>query len=151
VVHIIYKLIDPRDQLPHYVGCTSHQPRLRLQAHLYDETTNPRRVAWIRELQALGLQPIIVEIERVGTEEEALKRERWWIRHLLDQGMPLLNIIGVPVEPLQKTTFYLTYGQLEKLDDLRLAHRKRTGRRINRNDIVRYLIDQCTDEDLQNL
>ena len=44
----------------------------------------------------------------------------------------------------EKVTFYLTSEQADKLDDLAHEHKKRTGKRINRNDIVRYLIDQCT-------
>lgn len=50
----------------------------------------------------------------------------------------------------EKVTFYLTSGQADKLDDLAYDHKKRTGKRINRNDIVRYLIDQCTTESLNN-
>ncbi|SRR6266851_2365881 len=57
---------------------------------------------------------------------------------------------------LEKVTFYLTHEQVEKLDMLefswRREHRKRTRRRpINRNDIIRHLIDQCTEEDIQHL
>ena len=51
----------------------------------------------------------------------------------------------------EKVTFYLTSGQADKLDDLAYDHKKRTGKRINRNDIVRYLIDQCTAESLNNI
>ena len=51
----------------------------------------------------------------------------------------------------QKISFYLTEDQTNKLDDLAYGYRKRTGKRINRNDIVRYLIDQCTLETLADL
>ncbi len=44
----------------------------------------------------------------------------------------------------EKTTFYLRPDQLDKLDELALAYRRRTGRRIDRQDIVRALIDYCT-------
>lgn len=43
----------------------------------------------------------------------------------------------------EKTTFYLRPDQLDKLDELTLAYKKRTRKRINRNDIVRQLIDLC--------
>ncbi len=55
------------------------------------------------------------------------------------------------VEQFEKTTFYLTAEQSEKLDDLAHDHKKQTGQKINRNDIVRYLIDQATLESLAGI
>jgi hypothetical protein len=49
----------------------------------------------------------------------------------------------------EKITFYLTVEQANKLDDLAHDYKKRRGKRINRNDIVRYLIDHCTLESLE--
>lgn len=43
----------------------------------------------------------------------------------------------------EKTSFYLRPDQLDKLDDLALAYRRRTGQRVGRNDLVRRLIDRC--------
>jgi hypothetical protein len=51
-------------------------------------------------------------------------------------------------EQFEKTTFYLTAERVEKLDDLAHDHKKQTGQRINRNNIVRYLIDQAAFESL---
>jgi len=51
----------------------------------------------------------------------------------------------------EKISFYLTIEQADKLDDLAYEHKKRTGRRINRNDIVRYLIDQCSLDSLKEI
>jgi hypothetical protein len=50
-----------------------------------------------------------------------------------------------------KVSFYLTPEQAEKLDDLAYEHKKRTGKRINRNDIVRHFIDHCSIEDLHDI
>jgi hypothetical protein len=58
---------------------------------------------------------------------------------------------GETVEQFEKTTFYLTVEQVEKLDDLAHDHKKQTGQRINRNDIVRYLIDQATADSLDGI
>lgn len=63
------------------------------------------------------------------------------------------------VKPLNSTTvkkevkvsFYLTPEQEQKLDDLAYEHKKRTGKRINRNDIVRHLVDGCNIEDLSGI
>jgi hypothetical protein len=43
----------------------------------------------------------------------------------------------------RKVSFYLTAEQEQKLDDLAYEYSKRAKKRINRNDIVRYLINQC--------
>lgn len=51
-------------------------------------------------------------------------------------------------EAREKATFYLAPGQLEKLDDLAHGYRKRTGRRVNRNEIIRFLIDKAELETL---
>ncbi len=55
------------------------------------------------------------------------------------------NTASPPTRPTkaagEKTTFYLRADQLDKLDELVLAYKRRTGTRINRNDIVRQLID----------
>ena len=51
-------------------------------------------------------------------------------------------------EGLKKTSFYLRADQLDKLDELAYAYKRRTGRRIDRQDIVRALIDRCTLDDL---
>ena len=43
----------------------------------------------------------------------------------------------------EKVSFYLRPDQLDKLDELALAYRKHTGHRLNRNDIIRQLVDLC--------
>lgn len=40
------------------------------------------------------------------------------------------------------TSFYLDETQLDKLDELVHEYKKRTGKRINRNDVVRSSIDK---------
>jgi len=52
---------------------------------------------------------------------------------------------------LKQTSFYLLPEQLLKLDDLAHNHYRRTGRRINRNDIVRHLVDRCELNDIADL
>lgn len=43
---------------------------------------------------------------------------------------------------LERTTLYLHPDQSDKLDSISLIHKKRTGKRINRSDIIRRLIDK---------
>ncbi len=47
------------------------------------------------------------------------------------------------VKKERKISFYLTSEQERKLDDLAYDFLQRTGQRINRNDIVRFLVDQA--------
>ncbi len=51
----------------------------------------------------------------------------------------------------KKVTFYLTQEQDDKLDTLEMEFRQRHKRKINRNDIIRYLIDQCDVDNLREL
>jgi len=43
----------------------------------------------------------------------------------------------------EKISFYLRPDQVDKLDELALAYKKRTGVRLNRNELVRRLIDRA--------
>jgi hypothetical protein len=52
---------------------------------------------------------------------------------------------------VKPTSFYLTLAQLRKLDDLAYTYNGRTGKRINRNDIIRHLVDTCDIGHLQGL
>jgi hypothetical protein len=57
-------------------------------------------------------------------------------------------------EYVVKTTFYPTQDQLDKLDDLAAEYNKRYRRKrakINRNDIVRFLIDECTIDSIDSI
>jgi len=46
-------------------------------------------------------------------------------------------------EALEKVSFYITTSQLNRLYDLVNEYRKRTGiRKVNRNDIIRLILDQ---------
>ncbi len=56
-----------------------------------------------------------------------------------------------PTRNVKPTSIYLTPEQLRKLDDLAYTYNGRTGKRINRNDIVRRLVDTCDIGSLQGL
>lgn len=61
----------------------------------------------------------------------------------LEESRTVIRLHSETVKGLEKTSFYITEAQIDKLDDLAHAYKKRTGKRINRNDIVRALIDQA--------
>jgi hypothetical protein len=88
----IYVLVDPRDGLPHYVGCTMN-PRTRFYAHLgasYSEG-NRRRCEWVKELLAAGLKPKMMGLAKVKGYAPAIAVEKKWIEKGFKRGWPLLN------------------------------------------------------------
>lgn len=44
----------------------------------------------------------------------------------------------------EKVTFYLRPDQVEKLDELVIAYKRRTGQRMNRNELMRQMLDRIT-------
>lgn len=68
------------------------------------------------------------------------------LREDVDTVLPSSRVVGKTGG--EKTTFYLRPAQLDQLDELVYQYKKRTGRRINRNDVVRQLIDQADVEAL---
>jgi hypothetical protein len=44
-------------------------------------------------------------------------------------------------EDREREVYYLTLSQVDKLDDLRIAYRKATGRRLNKQDFMRHIVD----------
>lgn len=93
--YFIYQLIDPRDQVPRYVGFTSDLRR-RLRQHrsgtAIGDQRNAQKQAWIQELQRQGLEPVIQRLETLeGRVSDAIQRETYWMQRLIQQGVPLLN------------------------------------------------------------
>lgn len=89
----VYTLSDPRTSQVRYVGI-SCEVENRYQAHL-TSSQNASKIAWVQELKASQLLPILSIIETGLTFEGAKARELDWIRHYLESGMPLVNISGV--------------------------------------------------------
>lgn len=85
----IYCLIDPRDQLVHYVGKTSRLKR-RLQEHVRDFENN-RKFAWITNMKEEGHVPIMDVLETT-TIEECDFWEVHWMNLLKSWNMPLTNM-----------------------------------------------------------
>lgn len=146
----IYQLVDPRDNLPRYVGCTQELPQ-RYSQHLTGDSSSEAKNTWVEELKALGFVPIIQELEQIeGTTTAAAQREIYWINYLLRQGMPLLNVRDVDLKKDKTITVYLTSEQIDKLSNLQHTLGEQ-GLKINRNEIVRLLIDQCDIDSLVDL
>ena len=87
--HFIYTLSDPRTGVIRYVGCSIH-PTIRARQHRY--TNTPVR-AWIDELRAEGLAPLVNVVSEhrnwfVGTKQEsALIAKLWPTGNLLNRPL----------------------------------------------------------------
>ena len=69
----------------------------------------------------------------------------------LQQSKEVKPLYSTTTKKESKTSIYFTPEEVNKLDDLAYEYKKRTGKRINRNDIVRYLVDHCSIEDLHDI
>jgi hypothetical protein len=93
----IYKCTDPRDGSVRYVGKTRKDLQVRLKQHLIQRDTNLVKRAWIDELAALGLQPLISLIEETPEFKDSIsaiyaeQRETYWIEYYLSRNEPLTN------------------------------------------------------------
>lgn len=95
-IYTVYTLIDPRDNTVRYVGITAGPINRRLAEHLVGNDGNKAKIAWVSELNQLGISPIIKPLEEVKGRKETLEREQYWIQYFLDRGAPLTNIMGNP-------------------------------------------------------
>lgn len=89
----IYILIDPRDMAVRYVGKTSGTLYNRLRQHI-NNPKNDYVATWIRSLIALGVKPIIEEIECIENSNDLdwQDRERFWIEEYRSRGCNLTNL-----------------------------------------------------------
>jgi len=88
--HSVYELIDPRDDLPFYVGISSN-PDTRFGQHLSD-TTNQEKQKRIQSIHDDGLEPRMVITETWEDRKLAIAREQYWILTYIDWGVPLTNV-----------------------------------------------------------
>ena len=92
----VYALIDPRDNLVHYVGI-SIDAQSRFYGHMHDVTGNYGESRWIKGLKKNGLSPILQILEVIDGDNAgaiACEREQYWISEMLRIGHPLSNISG---------------------------------------------------------
>jgi len=90
-MYTVYSLIDPRDDLPFYIGITDDVYK-RFAQHLKCNEPNLDKNERIQELKNENLMLLMRTLEVVETVEEAREREQHWIHHYLSKGARLLNI-----------------------------------------------------------
>jgi hypothetical protein len=89
-MYYIYALIDPRDNLVHYVGLTGNTPTHRLADHLTDRTG--AKAEWLTDLLDAAFMPSFVVLQKADDVEQAQMREAWWISTGEMFGWPLTNV-----------------------------------------------------------
>ena len=95
-IYQIYALIDPRDNLVHYVGI-SIDAESRFYGHIHEVTGNYEESRWITSLKKNVLSPILRILEEIDGDNAgaiACEREQYWISEILRLGHPLTNVSG---------------------------------------------------------
>jgi hypothetical protein len=106
-MYYIYAYLDPRTNLPFYIGKGKKSRKLAHLKETASNTDNHRKYAVLQELKELNLEPSIVELESdINNELIAYNREDYYIllygRKGIDEGGILTNIIlsGQPPTPI---------------------------------------------------
>lgn len=96
-MYFIYTLTDPRTSIVAYVGMT-RDIRQRYAEHIGCLGKNEEKNAWIKQMYSEdGIMPSIQEVDTAETEQEARRKEEYWIRYyakrsaLLNQRLPILT------------------------------------------------------------
>jgi group I intron endonuclease len=93
--HLIYILIDPKDNFIRYVGQTTKTLKNRLNSHINKAKSSPNKTThkntWIKSLLNQDLKPIIKLIDTVS-ENEWKEKEKFYIKKYKELGENLLNI-----------------------------------------------------------
>lgn len=90
--HVIYTLIDPRDNREFYVGRTEDIYQ-RFCQHLRCDGRNDAKNTKVIELRSCHLLPIMKNLEIIEDAALAAQREAYWIRHFRYLGIELANDI----------------------------------------------------------
>lgn len=98
--NIIYGLKDPRNDVYQYIGKSTVGNKRPLK-HL-TQSSSPKVVEWIKELENLWLYPIIEVIEEVNDLNDLADREKHWIIYYADINPNLLNIHFVNSDIVEK-------------------------------------------------
>ena len=89
----VYTLVDPRNNLPFYVGKGSGE---RCNFHILEAKYYVKRKSLklnkIRKLMSLGMKPIVIKVEEGVSDEQALDLECLLIAEMRDLGFKLTNM-----------------------------------------------------------
>ncbi|WP_143613076.1 hypothetical protein [Thiohalospira halophila] len=94
--YTIYRLQDPRDGVPFYVGQSRDfeqrkDMHLRLARKPLPKTKTFDLNVYLTLLLSEGYDPIFEVVDVKGTEEDSLLSETEWVRVTVKEGFPVLN------------------------------------------------------------
>lgn len=135
-----YIIIDPRDNVPIYVG-QSRNFQWRKESHLNRAKGKRPNIVGINietylvDLYSIGYLPKFEIIEECATEKESLKSELECIRSLVKKGIPVLNN-WKEHRLLNKERFGKQYKQyfIKRILARDLEQLQRLGLEINNSD-----------------
>lgn len=96
---VVYALVDPRDSLPHYIGCTRNLRARYLQHVANKKQSNKAKCAWVAELHSLGLQPKLRVLAAFAEVRHAQECEQLRVDRGFADGWPLVNRRGSARSP----------------------------------------------------
>lgn len=139
-VTYIYGLIDPRNHQLRYVGKTVLTPARRLVTHRWQARKAKQKrhvLAWLSGLDADGVIPEIVEIERVPPLGDWEDAEQFWIAYFRFIGADLCNLTvggdgapGAKASEARKAKMRARCGPLSPLFGRPLTPEKREALRL---------------------
>lgn len=89
----VYLLVDPRNNQPFYVGKgRGNRCRAHLDEAKYYVKRRSKKLAKIRKLFSLGMEPTIIKVEENVTDAQAIDLEVLLIAEMRDIGIPLTNM-----------------------------------------------------------
>ena len=91
--YVVYRIVDPRDGKPFYVGQTS-DAQMRWLDHLERERPLTRRRRRIKAILAEGLVPVFEVVAEAGTRDEALAKELETLKRYVEVGYEMANRKG---------------------------------------------------------
>lgn len=95
-------------------------------------------------LAAVGLTP---KAPNRSSESQAPKLEPQPAQPI-DQATREKELKAVEERASEKVTAYFTPPQYDKIEELRRQHRKRTGKRLSVNELLRRLVEHASVEDI---
>ena len=135
----IYTLSDPQSDYVKYVGMTSCTLDIRLLKHLdaakYRNYACQKKNEWVLSLYSSGVKPTIELIDEAFSENEAIEKEKFYIKLFKSAGAKLLN----------KTNGGRGLsGYKQSKESIERARSKNTGVKRHRNATKKMTLDHYT-------